>query len=159
MDIFQLINGHIASKYIKLFQMKIIIASCLFFLSISLFAQDTTQTVANNIYWKWPHYRMNGKRINAKQLSIELNKVPESSVYFKKASTNFTVGVLSVIPLTVSVLLIKQENNYNYRLGKNTPFYIGTTLSSALLIYSLIRNKNFMKKATRIYNEKRITTY
>lgn len=141
----------------KLLFVKIITTACLFF-STSLFAQDTTTTV-NNIYWKWPHYRMNGERINAKELNIELNKVSESAAYFKKASTNFKVGVLAFIPLTVSVLLIKQENNYNYRPQRNTPFYIGTTLSGAVILYSLIRHKSFMKKAIRFYNEKSVTIY
>ena len=88
-----------------------------------------------------------------------MNKVPESALYLKKAKTNFTIGVLAYIPLTASVLLIKQKNNYNYRQGKNTPFYIGATLSSAILIYSVFRSKKFTNRAIRIYNEKRITTY
>ena len=143
----------------KLLSVKTILTVCFFLFAVSLFAQDTTHTPANNIYWKWPHYRMNGKRIKAKQFNEELNKVPESALYLKKAKTNFTIGVLAYIPLTASVLLIKQKNNYNYRQGRNTPFYIGATLSSAILIYSVFRSKKFTNRAIRIYNEKRITTY
>jgi hypothetical protein len=128
------------------------IAICLFFFS-GIMAQDTSISKNSHIYWKWPHYRMDGKRIKARQLNDELNKFPESALYLKKARNNLVISSLMLVPMGVSAFrLDKPTSKY---LGKFNPVFLTTLIiSEGIAMYSFIRHTKNFKKAIRIHNAK-----
>lgn len=144
----------------KLLSVKIILTGCFFLFSVSLFAQDTTHLADNQIYWKWPHYKMDGRRLRGKEFADEMYKVPQAIPYYKKAMKNRTIGSLLVVPITIAAFLIKEPSGAYYVSTKTNSLYYGSIIvASGGLIYCFLRSKKYFKKAISIHNKKMAVTY
>lgn len=161
MGIFQLMNGHIVSKFIKLFQMKFILVVLFFFFSTKGFTQSTDSIKANNISFKWNKWRLNGKRIFKDDVKVEMMKVDEAFLYYKKGRTNQTAAYLAAIPMVTFALLGQQSTNITSpSFGKpKYGFNIAGLLFGGISIYELAQSSKNSKKAASIYNEKMALVY
>jgi len=89
--------------------MKYFISVSQLFLALSLFGQDTLSEPGGEIYRKWPQWRMNGQKLNEKQLRDEIYKSPAAIPYYKKAKTNQIIGLSLAAPFIASIVLFKKS--------------------------------------------------
>lgn len=135
--------------------MKTILLICLVFVVSSLYSQDTTKSVENEITFKWNKWRLNGKRIYRDEVKAEMMKVDEAFLYYKKSRNNLTIGLIAYVPMVTFALLGQQSTNVGSpSFGKpKYGFNIAGLLFAGVSFYEMARSSKNSKKAASIYNE------
>lgn len=141
--------------------MKSLLIICIFIfnsLFSSLIAQDTISKPPLQMTFKWPSWRLDGKKINRSELGYEILKVQAAVPLYQKSQRNKTRGYIFMGSAAILAILGKTETDIaSPRFGKNNLGYkIGSIVASATGIFFISRAAKFLKKSARIYNEHRL---
>ncbi len=139
-------------KFIDTHMRKLI---CIFFLffTINSFAQDSSSIRQGDIYQKGPAWRMNGKKLKAKELKQEIYKVPAAIPYYKKAQTNFNLSIVALAATGTFLLFSKEKDSGSPNFGKRkTGFLIAGLVSGGISAHLAFRGKKNMRIAVKLRN-------
>lgn len=137
---------------------KSIIGLLIFMLYMPCIAQDTLTANSNQLSFRWPSWRLDGKKIHRSKLGFEILKVEAAVPWYQKSQRNKTKAYTAMGGAVILVILGKTETDIaSPRFGKNNLGYkIGSIVAAASGIFFISRATKFLKKAVRIHNEQRL---
>jgi len=121
-------------------------------------AQDTLTAFTKQLSYRWPSWRLDGKKIHLSKLGFEILKVEAAVPWYQKSKNNETKAYLAMGSAAILAILGSPETDITSpRFGKNNLGYsIGSLVAGGVSIFFYSRARKFLKKAVRIYNEKRL---
>ena len=121
-------------------------------------AQDTLTAFTMQLSYRWPSWRLDGKKIHLSKLGFEILKVEAAVPWYQKSKNNETKAYLAMGSAAILAILGSPETDITSpRFGKNNLGYsIGSLVAGGVSIFFYSRARKFLKKAVRIYNEKRL---
>lgn len=103
--------------------MKSLLIICIFIFNSffsSLIAQDTISKPPYQMTFKWPSWRLDGKKINRSELGYEILKVKAAVPLYQKSQRNKTRGYIVMGSAAILAILGKTETDIaSPRFGKN----------------------------------------
>ncbi|MCB0716739.1 MAG: hypothetical protein KDC06_12095, partial [Chitinophagaceae bacterium] len=91
--------------------MKILLSILIIAFTFSVNAQETGSKQKGTLSFNWGKWRLDGKRIQLREVKNEILKVEKANFYFKRSRANLTTAYLATIPTVAFILLGKQNQN------------------------------------------------
>ena len=137
---------------------KSVIVLLILMLKMPCLAQDTLTSITKQLSYRWPSWRLDGKKIHLSKLGFEILKVEAAVPWYQKSKNNETKAYLAMGSAAILAILGSPETDITSpRFGKNNLGYsIGSLVAGGVSIFFYSRARKFLKKAVRIYNEKRL---
>ena len=140
--------------------MKKTIAILLFFLSMNMYGQDSTNNNPGILTKKsFGPYRLNGGKISSLELKQEIYKVPEAIPFYKISNKNFINAGICILVSAGCIFLLDNPDRVRSPFKQHTGWYTVGLISFGASYYFILRSNKFMKKSINVYNERRKIIY
>lgn len=141
--------------------MKPLVFFLIFCFSIKSAAQDSSFSLSGQITKKGVHWRMDGSKLNLKELKSAIYKVPEAIPYYKRANNRKVIGFSLLAPAVAFAFLGRMNLDVNSpRYGNNrSGFSAAAIITYGTSIFFMASSLKQLKKAVGKYNEGRKLIY